>query len=126
MSANGMVRPCSCPASDESGKGLQRQGARHVPELNSAVAVIGIDIGKNSFRVVGLDNRGAIVLRQKWSRGQVEARSQHAAVPNRHGSLRWCASSQSEAEGIGSRRSADASEVGAGRGHSTGAAVLAR
>jgi hypothetical protein len=31
-SANGMVRPCSCPASDESGKGLQRQGARHVPE----------------------------------------------------------------------------------------------
>jgi transposase len=42
--------------------------------LNSAVAVVGIDIGKNSFHVVGLDNRGAIVLRQKWSRGQVEAR----------------------------------------------------
>src|SRR5947199_4102467 len=42
--------------------------------LNSAVAVIGIDIGKNSFHVVGLDNRGAIVRRQKWSRGQIEAR----------------------------------------------------
>ena len=42
--------------------------------LNSAVAVIGIDIGKNSFHIVGLDQRGAIVLRQKWSRGQVEAR----------------------------------------------------
>ena len=42
--------------------------------LNSAVAVIGIDIGKNSFHMVGLDNRGAIVLRQKWSRGQVDAR----------------------------------------------------
>ena len=42
--------------------------------LNNAVAVIGIDIGKNSFHVVGLDSRGAIVLRQKWSRGQVEAR----------------------------------------------------
>src|SRR4029077_7909167 len=42
--------------------------------LNSAVAVIGIDIGKNSFHVVGQDDRGAIVLRQKWSRGQVEAR----------------------------------------------------
>ena len=42
--------------------------------LNSAVAVIGIDIGKNSFHIVGLDERGAIVLRQKWSRGQVEAR----------------------------------------------------
>jgi len=36
--------------------------------------VIGIDIGKNSFHVVGLDQRGAIVLRQKWSRSQVEAR----------------------------------------------------
>ena len=46
-----------------------------MPEkLNAAVAVIGIDIGKNSFHVVGLDQRGAIVLRQKWSRGQVEAR----------------------------------------------------
>ena len=42
--------------------------------INSAVAVIGIDIGKNSFHVVGLDNRGAIVLRQKWTRGQIEAR----------------------------------------------------
>jgi len=42
--------------------------------LNSAVAVIGIDIGKNTFHVVELDDRGAIVLRQKWSRGQIEAR----------------------------------------------------
>jgi transposase len=42
--------------------------------LNSAVAVIGIDIGKNSFHVIGLDQRGAIVLRQKWSRGKVEVR----------------------------------------------------
>jgi transposase len=39
-----------------------------------AIAVIGIDIGKNSFHVVGHDQRGAIVVRQKWSRGQVEAR----------------------------------------------------
>jgi transposase len=44
-------------------------------KLNIAIAsVIGIDIGKNSFHVVGQDQRGAIVLRQKWSRGQVEAR----------------------------------------------------
>src|SRR6516165_3358809 len=43
-------------------------------KLNSAIAVIGIDIGKNSFHVVGHDKRGALMLRQKWSRGQVEAR----------------------------------------------------
>jgi transposase len=41
---------------------------------NATVATMGIDIGKNSFHVVGLDQRGAIVLRQKWSRGQIEAR----------------------------------------------------
>src|SRR5437660_2618938 len=43
-------------------------------KLSSAIAVIGIDIGKISFHIVGLDGRGAIVLRQKWSRGQIEAR----------------------------------------------------
>ena len=37
-------------------------------KLNTAITVIGIDIGKNSFHVVGLDKRGAIALRQKWSR----------------------------------------------------------
>jgi transposase len=42
--------------------------------LNRSIAFAGIDIGKNSFHVVGLNERGAIVLRQKWSRGQVEAR----------------------------------------------------
>ena len=42
--------------------------------LNAAIAVVGIDIGKNSFHIVGHDERGAIALRQKWSRGQVEAR----------------------------------------------------
>jgi hypothetical protein len=36
-------------------------------------AYAGIDIGKNSFHVLGHDKRGAIMLR-KWSRGQVEAR----------------------------------------------------
>ena len=43
-------------------------------KLNAAIAVIGIDIGKNAFHLVGHDHRGAIVLRQKWSRGQVETR----------------------------------------------------
>jgi hypothetical protein len=43
-------------------------------KANSAIAVIGIDIGKNSFHVVGQDKRGAIMLRQKWLRGQAEAR----------------------------------------------------
>ena len=55
-------------------QGRQRQGARHGERQKRAVAVVGIDIGKNSFHIVGLDRRGAIVLRQRWSRGQVEVR----------------------------------------------------
>jgi transposase len=42
--------------------------------MSQTLAVIGIDIGKNSFHLVGQDDRDAIVLRQKWTRGQVEAR----------------------------------------------------
>ena len=46
-----------------------------MPEkLSTTAAVVGIDIGKNWFHVVGLDDRGAIVLRQKWSRTQVGSR----------------------------------------------------
>jgi transposase len=42
--------------------------------LPTAIAVVGIDMGKNSFHVVGLDLHGAIFLPQRWSRGQVETR----------------------------------------------------
>jgi transposase len=41
-----------------------------IPEI----AVVGIDIGKTSFHVIGLDRRGAVVLRQRWSRSQIAAR----------------------------------------------------
>jgi transposase len=40
----------------------------------SAVATIGIDIGKNTFHLVGLDQRGSIVLQLKTSRQQLERR----------------------------------------------------
>ena len=43
-------------------------------QSKDTVAVLGIDIGKNVFHLIGLDKRGAIVLRQKLSRGQLEAR----------------------------------------------------
>jgi transposase len=41
-----------------------------IPEI----AVVGIDIGKTTFHVIGLDYRGAVVLRQRWTRSQVEVR----------------------------------------------------
>ena len=42
--------------------------------IGAVVSTIGIDIGKNSFHLIGMDAEGAIVLRQKLSRGQVEVR----------------------------------------------------
>jgi hypothetical protein len=44
-------------------------------KLDTSPAVIGIDIGKNSFHIIGQNRRGTTVLRQKWSRGQVQADS---------------------------------------------------
>ena len=37
----------------------------------ATTATIGIDLGKNTFHLVGLDRRGAIVLQLKLSRGQL-------------------------------------------------------
>lgn len=39
-----------------------------------AIATLGIDIGKNFFHLIGLDQRGAIILRQKLTRSQLSAR----------------------------------------------------
>jgi len=38
------------------------------------VATIGLDIGKNTFHLVGLDRRGAIAMRIKVSRSQLVRR----------------------------------------------------
>ena len=35
-----------------------------------AVTTIGMDMGKNTLHMIGLDSRGAIVLREKVSRGR--------------------------------------------------------
>ena len=56
--------------------------------LNAAIAVVGIDIGKNSFHVVGRMNwhdRAASEM-VAWPGGGTIC--QHAAVPDRHGGLR--------------------------------------
>src|SRR5258705_1857492 len=62
------------PPAIKAGKGRQDKEHAMSQTQNAAIAVVGIDIGKNSFHIVGHDERGAIVLRQKWSRGQIEAR----------------------------------------------------
>jgi transposase len=79
-------------------------------KLNSGIAVIGVDIGKNSFHVVGHDKRGAIMLRQKWSRGQLAARL--ANLPPCLIGMEACVGAhQPQAADARTRRSADAGEV---------------
>jgi hypothetical protein len=56
---------------------------------NAQIAVIGIDIGKNVFHIIGLDKRGAIVLKRKLSRGQLES---FLGSLNRHSS--WVSNSK--------------------------------
>src|SRR6202022_585934 len=62
------------PPASHACAGHQDKEPAMAEALKKSIAFVGIDIGKNSFHVVGLDKCGAIVLRQKWSRGQVEAR----------------------------------------------------
>ena len=47
-----------------------------MPHRNAieTVATIGIDIGKNSFHLIGLDGRGEIVMQTKLSRLQLARR----------------------------------------------------
>src|SRR5947199_5044229 len=72
MGWSAVLQPCQRA---KLARGTEDKGEHAMSEkLNSKIAVIGIDIGKNSFHIVGQDRRGALVLRQKWSRGQVEAR----------------------------------------------------
>jgi transposase len=47
--------------------------------MSDVVTTVGIDLGKTTFHLIGFDGRGAIVLRQKVSRAQLERR--FAALP---------------------------------------------
>jgi transposase len=40
----------------------------------TTIATIGLDLGKNTFHLIGLDRRGAIVFQLKLSRSQLERR----------------------------------------------------
>ena len=49
--------------------------------MTTAPTILGIDLGKNWFHLIGLDARGATVLRKKLNRGQLAAYA--ATAPER-------------------------------------------
>src|SRR5215471_6129504 len=61
---------------DRVSGGLRARGAhRHARKTDAVVArTIGIDTGKNTLHLIGLDEKGAIILREKLSRGRIAAR----------------------------------------------------
>jgi len=73
------------------------------------VAILGIDIGKNTFHLVGLNKRGVIVLRQKLST-RCQA-CQPASLPDRHGSLCRRPSPEPPPESLRPRRQTHARQI---------------
>ena len=60
---------------------------RTFQKITGIVTTIGIDIGKNTFHLVGFDQRGAIILQQKVSRSQSNVVRQYSTLPDRHAGL---------------------------------------
>jgi hypothetical protein len=56
------------------GAKLKEHAMRTSQKTSATVSTIGIDVGKNTFHLVGLDKRGAIVLQQKVTRHQLGRR----------------------------------------------------
>src|SRR5215467_8458306 len=57
-------------------RGLVRKRSTTMPRTTTlhAVTAVGIDMGKNTLHLIGLDARGAIVLREKVARGRIALR----------------------------------------------------
>ena len=72
----GMDRPRSRPHGSQSARGLVSRRSTTMPRTTTlhAVTAIGIDMGKTTLHMIGLDARGAIVLRERVSRGRIASR----------------------------------------------------
>lgn len=87
--------------------------------MPSTIATIGIDIGKNTFHLVGLDQRGAIVLQLKVLRAQLERRLvKPFALSDQHGGVFRGAPYWPTARSFWSRGAADPGAVREGCGKS--------
>jgi hypothetical protein len=73
---------------------------------------IGIDLGKTVFHLVGLNLRGEVVVRKKFSRKATAAfHGEPAGSVDWHGSLWWVPLSRAGSERARSRGTADAGAV---------------
>jgi transposase len=54
--------------------GLRSTRSTSLCPIRQPLHAIGIDTGKNTLHLIGLDDKGAIVLREKIARGRITAR----------------------------------------------------
>jgi hypothetical protein len=73
---NGMDRPCSNRVNGNAAEvQLIREKERAMTDIamhNDRIATIGMDLGKRSFHLIGMDARGKVIMRQQLSRGRFE------------------------------------------------------
>ncbi len=73
---NGMDRPCSNRVNGNAAEAqLIREKERAMTDIathNDRIATIGMDLGKRSFHLIGMDARGKVIMRQQLSRGRFE------------------------------------------------------
>ena len=73
---NGMDRPCSNRVNGNAAEAqLIRERERAMTDIamhNDRIATIGMDLGKRSFHLIGMDARGKVIMRQQLSRGRFE------------------------------------------------------
>jgi hypothetical protein len=64
------------PNGSQSAPGACQERSTTMPRATTlhAVTAIGIDMGKNTLHLIGLDARGAIMLREKVARGRIALR----------------------------------------------------
>src|SRR5689334_13649338 len=76
MTRMGWTGRAPAPDGSESTSGLARIRSTAMPRTSAvhAVTTLGIDMGKNTLQVIGLDTRGGILLRKKVSRGRITSR----------------------------------------------------
>src|ERR1700746_4092722 len=76
MTRMGWTGRAPAPDGTQSAWGLVRRRSNAMPRTATvhAVTAIGIDMGKNTLHMIGLDSRGTIVLREKVSRGRITSR----------------------------------------------------
>lgn len=87
-------------------------GAAIATGIETGIAVVGIDIGKDTFHVVALDRRGRVVLQDRAVTQPAHGTArQHEALPDRHGGVRRRAHSGAPACGLRAHDTADAGQI---------------